>query len=579
MFQVTFLGVTIASLLLSTTVGSNAQPAPKPTPKPSKSLAASPSTSIPTVQLSLNDAVKLVTQGNRDLKNATLDRIVQKQELKEAESKFKPTFTPNLSLGINHQFQSANGLSAGDGFLGSNSVGTGSTSGASANSTTPSTGSSSGTNSTGGTGSSSGTNSIGGTDSSSGTNSIGGTDSSSGTNSIGSTGSANSLQLGDSSELSYGAQLSMNWLSPIGTRLSMTALPLSPQSIDVTITQPLLRGAGTRVNRASVKTARIGEQRNVLTLQQTVIDKLTETVIAYRTLIKTQEEVRIQELALQSKQRQLEGTQALVDAGRKPQSEIIQTQKSISDTEQSLVLAKNNYAQANSDLLKLIESDRAFMIVIPQADIDALRRSQLPQVKNSFNELLFLAYKTRADYQQAKLNIDSEKLGLMLAKDNQRWSLDLQSSANLSESSQVSAGLVFSRTLGEQSPKTERIRREIEVQKNQNKLAQLTNNVRQEVNDRLRDVNSAQVQVATSQRGREYAQQQLEVAQTLFRRRGGQVTLFEIIQKQDDLIAAQNEEVQAKIEYLNAITNLEKAVGLTLDTWKDLIAANPSLNQ
>jgi outer membrane protein len=568
MFQVTFLGITIASFLLSTAVGSNAQPAPKPTTKPSKSLVASPSTSIPTVQLSLNDAVKLVTQGNRDLKNATLDRIVQKQELKEAESKFKPTFAPNLSLGINHQFQSSNGLFAGDGLLGSNSGGTGSTSGASGTPTTPSTGSSSGTNSTGGTDSSSGANSTGSTDSSSGTNSTGGTD------------SANSLQLGDRSELSYGAQLSMDWLSPIGTRLSMSASPLSTsQGIDVTITQPLLRGAGTRVNRASIKTARIGEKSNVLTLQQTVIDKLTETVIAYRNLIKTQEEVRIQELALQSKQRQLEGTQALVDAGRKPQSEIIQNQKSISDTQQSLVLAKNSYAQANSDLLKLIESDRAFMIVIPQADIDALRRSQLPQVKNSFNELLFLAYKTRADYQQAKLDIDSEKLGLILAKDNQRWSLDLQSSANLSASSNVSAGLTLSRTFGEESPKTERIRREIGVQKNQNKLAQLTNNVRQEVNDRLRDVNSAQVQVATSQRGREFAQQQLEVAQTLFRRRGGQVTLFEIIQKQDDMIAAQNVEVQAKIEYLNAITNLEKAVGLTLDTWKDLIAANPSLNR
>jgi outer membrane protein len=559
MFQVTFLSVTITSLLLATAVGSNAQPTPKPTTTPSQSLVARPSTSIPTVKLSLNDVVKLVSQGNRDLKNATLDRIVQKQELKEAESKFKPTFAPNLSLGINHQFQSSNELSVGGGSLGSNSGGIGSTSAASGNPTTPSTGSSSGTNSIG----------IGNTGSSSGTNSVG----------IGGTGSANSLQLGDRSELSYGAQLSMNWLSPIGTRLSMSASPLSSQSIDVTINQPLLRGAGTRVNRASIKTARIGEKSNVLTLQQTVIDKLTETVIAYRNLIKTQEAVRIEELALQSKQRQLEGTQALVDAGRKPQSEIIQTQKSISDTEQSLVLAKNNYAQANSDLLKLIESDRAFMIVIPQADIDALRRSQLPQVKNSFNELLFLAYKTRADYQQAKLDIDSEKLGLILAKDNQRWSLDLQSSANLSASSNVSAGLALNRTFGEESPKTERIRREIGVQKNQNKLVQLTNNVRQEVSDRLRDVNSAQVQVATSQRGREFAQQQLEVAQTLFRRRGGQVTLFEIIQKQDDLVAAQNEEVQAKIEYLNAITNLEKAVGLTLDTWKDLIAANPSLNQ
>jgi outer membrane protein len=516
------LAISITGLLLTIPLRSDAQSTVKNTPSSAQSLAARSSTAIPTAQLSLNEVVKLVLQENRDLKNATLDRIVQKQELKEAESKFNPTFTPSLSLGINHQFLSSNGLSVGD--------------------SSRSSGTTSSTNST----------------------------TSTSTNSS-SSGSSNSLRLGDRSELTYGAQLSMNWLSPIGTRLSMTTSPLSPQSMDLTITQPLLRGAGARVNKASVKTARIGESRNILTLQQTVIDKLTETVLAYRNLIKTQESVRIQELALQSKRRQLEGIQALVDAGRKPQSEVIQTQKSITDTEQSLVLAKNTYAQANSDLLKLIESERMFLIIIPEADIDVIRRSQLPQVRQSFNELLPMAYNTRADYQQAKLDIDSEKLGLLLAKDNQRWSLDLQSSANLSESSQVSAGLVFSRTFGEQSPKTERIRREIGVQKNQNKLTQLTQTVRQEVSDRLRDVNSSQVQVSTSQRGREYAQQQLEVAQTLFRRRGGQVTLFEIIQKQDDLITAQNEEVQAKIEYLNAITNLEKSVGLTLETWQSYV--------
>jgi outer membrane protein len=175
------------------------------------------------------------------------------------------------------------------------------------------------------------------------------------------------------------------------------------------------------------------------------------------------------------------------------------------------------------------------------------------------------------DDKWTKLDIDSEKLNLLLAKDNQRWNLDLQSSTNLSENPQISAGLVLSRTIGEQFPKTERIRREIGVQKTENKFTQLTYTVRQEVSDRLRDVNSALVQVTTSQRSREFAQQQLDVAQTLFRRRGGQVTLFEIIQKQDDLITAQNEEIQAKIEYLNAITNLEKAVGLTLETWKELV--------
>jgi outer membrane protein len=521
------LGITIAGFVLGTAMEGIAQATPQnlSAQLQNASTVRSPN-SVKSVQLTLSDVVKLVLAQNRDLKNAALDRIVQKQELKEAESKFNPTFTPNLSATINHQFRS-NSSTAAD--FGTSDFG----------------------NSTATNNSSSSSGSTSGTENTSNT----------------STGSGNSLRLGDRSELTYGAQLSINWLSPFGTKLSTTTSPFS-KSMDVTITQPLLRGAGRRVNTVSVKNARLGERKNILNLQQTQIDKLNDTVIAYRTLIKNQEAVRIQELALASKRRQLEGIQALVDAGRKPRSELVQTEKSIADTERSLILAKNTQAQANSDLLKLMESDRAFMIVIPNADVDAIRRSDLPRVNRPAQELLAIAYKNRTDYQQTQFDIETEKSNLLLAKDNRRWNLDLQSTGNFSDSPRISAGLVLSHTFGEQSTKTEQIRREIGVRKNENKRAQLTNTIRQEVNDRLRDINSTLVQVKTSQRSREFAQQQLDVAQTIFRRRGGQVTLFEIIQKQDDLVTAQNEELQAKIDYLNAITTLEKTVGLTSEQWK-----------
>lgn len=532
------LSTTVVGFIVASGIEAKAQPIPQKLSAPLQSSSTvQPSTPSKSVQLTLSDVVKLVFQQNRDLKNAELDRIVQKQELKEAESKFNPTFTPNLSATLNHQFRSSNG-STSEGDSSSTDI-SNSESSTNTNNSSGSTGSTSSTDNTGES----------------------------------SIGSRNSPSLDDRSKLNYGAQLSINWLSPIGTKLSTTTSPFS-KSMDITITQPLLRGAGRRVNTASVKNARLGERQNILNLQQTQIDKLTDTVITYRTLIKNQEAVRIQELALDSKRRQLEGIQALVNAGRKPRSELIQTEKSIADTERSLILARNTHAQANSDLLKLMESDKAFMILIPKADVDIISRAELPQINRPSQELLAIAYKNRTDYQQTQFDIETEKSNLLLAKDNRRWNLDLQGSGNISESPRISAGLVLSHTFGEQSTKTEKIRREIGVKKNENKRSQLTNTIRQEVNDRLRDINSNLVQVKTSQRSREFAQQQLDVAQTIFRRRGGQVTLFEIIQKQDDLVTAQNEELQAKIDYLNAITTLEKTVGLTLEQWKVSLRSN-----
>ncbi len=537
------LGTAIVGFILAIGIETKAESMPQNRSAPLRGLSPIQSSNpVKLVQLTLSDVVKLVFQQNSDLKNAALDRIIQKQELKEAESKFNPTFTPNLSATINHQFQSSNDSATGGGDFsrGSESSPTSSSNPntTTANSSNPNS-SASGTNNPGRTG----------------------------------TGAGNSLRLGDRSELSYGTQLSINWLSPIGTKLSSTTSPFS-KSMDLTITQPLLKGAGRRINTISVKNARIGERKNILSLQQTQIDKLTDTVIAYRSLIKTQEAVRIQELALENKRRQLEGIQALVDAGRKPQSELIQSKKSIADTEQSLILARNTRSQANSDLIKLIEPNQAFMIVIPTEDVDAIRQSNLPQVNRPFQELLAIAYQNRTDYRQTQFDIEIEKSNLLLAKDNRRWSLDLQGSGSISESPGISAGLVLSRTFGDQSTKTEQVRREIGVRKNENRRSQLTNTISQEVNDRLRDIKSSLSQVAASQRSREFAQQQLDIAQILFRRRGGQVTLFEIIQKQDDLVTAQNEELQAKIDYLNAITTLDKTVGLTLEQWK-VSTANP----
>jgi outer membrane protein TolC len=67
----------------------------------------------PLVPLSLPRFIEQVLADNRDLQNAFLERIVQEQELTEAESRFRPTLTPRLSAGVTQRLDDQ-----GDGFLG-----------------------------------------------------------------------------------------------------------------------------------------------------------------------------------------------------------------------------------------------------------------------------------------------------------------------------------------------------------------------------------------------------------------------------------------------------------------------------
>ncbi|MEO0739491.1 MAG: hypothetical protein AAFZ35_22085, partial [Cyanobacteria bacterium J06649_12] len=73
-----------------------------PTPNPLPELPpTSDNPSSQVVALTEADVVTLLLQNNLELRNATLERISQQQELREAESRFLPDFIPTISVGIN----------------------------------------------------------------------------------------------------------------------------------------------------------------------------------------------------------------------------------------------------------------------------------------------------------------------------------------------------------------------------------------------------------------------------------------------------------------------------------------------
>ncbi|MEB3229817.1 MAG: TolC family protein, partial [Leptolyngbyaceae bacterium] len=59
---------------------------------------------------------------------------------------------------------------------------------------------------------------------------------------------------------------------------------------------------------------------------------------------------------------------------------------------------------------------------------------------------------------------------------------------------------------------------------------------------------------------------------------GGRKTFSEVIQAQDDLVDAQDRELQAQIDYQNALINLDQQLGHTLETWNIQIQPNATVN-
>ncbi|KQQ40747.1 hypothetical protein ASF58_07090 [Methylobacterium sp. Leaf125] len=97
------------------------------------------------------------------------------------------------------------------------------------------------------------------------------------------------------------------------------------------VSQPLLRGAGTEVTLAPVRSARLGERINRLRLIATVSETIGGVILADRDLLRAQEEVRIAKASVDRAENLIEINRALIRAGRMAAVDIVQIEADLAN--------------------------------------------------------------------------------------------------------------------------------------------------------------------------------------------------------------------------------------------------------
>ncbi|MET0114033.1 MAG: TolC family protein, partial [Limnospira maxima] len=57
----------------------------------------------------------------------------------------------------------------------------------------------------------------------------------------------------------------------------------------------------------------------------------------------------------------------------------------------------------------------------------------------------------------------------------------------------------------------------------------------------------------------------------------GNTSVVDLVRFQDDLVNAQNAELNAKIDYLNSLTELDRILGTTLERWDIIVETETPL--
>ena len=389
-----------------------------------------------------------------------------------------------------------------------------------------------------------------------------------------------SLQVSDASgtntDITQETRLGAEVLTPLGTSLEVTVDIFEDQELGVTVTQPLLRGFGRDVNTAPVEVARLQETSNQLDFRQQLISDITGSIITYHALIRTQASLEIQQLSFDTQQQQRQLNAALVEAGRLARFELVEIDANLADTETNVLEAENDLEQAKSNLLDLLDLDDSINITIPEETLDTLRSVDQSSEALSLDELVAVAYENRPDYRQAELNLKIAEINGIVAVDNRRWNLDLRANATEGDFSSASTELVLTRLLEDESTETAFQRNLVTQRQLQNELTALKTDIRLDVADQLRNVASARNRIESTRRASELAIQRLENARARARR-GRTQSIFEVLELQNDVVEAQNSEVNAAIDLADAIANLNQSLGTTLDRWAEQVNASQLL--
>ena len=349
-----------------------------------------------------------------------------------------------------------------------------------------------------------------------------------------------------------GGEFTLGWRKPLAGGGGDYSLGFS---------QPLLKGFGIDVDTAPLRTARIREKIDILHFRDAVAGVIDSTIRNWRNLIRSNRQLEIAEASLERARNQLKVNRALIEAGQMAEREVLQSEAEIANRELSLVEARNALIDANFKLIDTLDIDSASSIRPLETPRD---RRAAPGVAEGIEVALSKA----PDYLEALLDADIARIALKVAEDGRLWDLSLDTTASRDNSggpTDYNAKLTLRVPLWDRSPRQTWMEARARVRKAERGLVERRQKIAIDVRQAVYNVEVGLRRIELARQALALTQQKLEIERSKLRQ--GLSSAFQLSQFEEDLVAAQNAEVDAVISYENALTSLDRTLGTTLETW------------
>jgi outer membrane protein TolC len=365
-------------------------------------------------------------------------------------------------------------------------------------------------------------------------------------------------------------------------------------TFSVTVTQQLLNGFGSAVNRRFIEATRKQSE-----IQQQLVRAQVNTTLALATstywdVAAAKENVRVADESLAVARRLYEDNKMREEFGKISSLEVVTAESEMAARQRDLITAQTSLQMREADLKNLIS--REFDANLGMARIetsDALpepRDSDIPKLQDALAQAML----NRPEIRDAELDLQVQDIAIRYGKNLLRPTLVLFAMFNSSglngnrtitnpdgsvtvlpggifqafhdvwtrQYPEYAVGFSFSINLRNRSAQADNIRAKLEQRQTETALQRTRNSISLEVRKAIIGLIQSKAQVEAARQAVKLSREIADAEQT--RMAEGVSTPYEVIRRQRDLSAAEFSEVQARANYAKALVEIRRATG-TLD--------------
>jgi outer membrane protein TolC len=354
--------------------------------------------------------------------------------------------------------------------------------------------------------------------------------------------------------------------------------PAYTSDVTLSVTQPLLKGFGTRLNAQVIRRAELGLNIAGNNYESRALDVIQGTENAYYLLTGARDQLQVFRASLQLAQALLSEAQSRRDAGMATGLDVLQAEVGVANARRSVLEAQRTVRASEDNLSALIgrfEFDTP--LGATQADDEAAATEAAPTIEHSYR----LAIDRYPALRNARTNLEIAKLDVAFAHNDLLPSVDLDLALGFNGNDSTrrgsfsgvtepdghtwQAGITITYPLGRVAEKARFRQSRYALSQAELREKQLEQDVLVSVRNAVRDVETSRESVTIAAQAADLAQRQYQAETDRFR--AGLSTSRRVLEAQTDLESARVANLQARLDLQTARAALRRLEGSSLQRY------------